>query len=69
MKIRKTQSYDFDPLYVLTLIDKNKLTIKDYKCILDSACKVIFGLRKDLSDILFKMEELIETRQYWLNKK
>ena len=67
--VKGTQRHNFDCNKVLELIEKDKLTKEESNRILCEACQVIFGLRKDLGDVLMYMETAIKTRQFWITGK
>jgi hypothetical protein len=70
MKTNKgTHRHDFDPLLVLDYLQEEMLPEEEAKRILDDACHVIMGLRKDLGDLLTLLEGQVKTRQYWITGK
>lgn len=69
MKTKKTYRHDFDPLLILELLKKEKVCDLEAKRILENACHVIMGLRKDLGDLLVILDGQVKTRQYWITGK
>lgn len=69
MKTKGTHRHDFDPLLVMDNLKKEKITAEESFRILEDACHVILGLRKDLGDVLGNMDNMVKTRQYWITGK
>jgi hypothetical protein len=64
MKTKGTHRHDFDPHYVMGLLVSGR--VPDSDRVLEDACHVIIGLRKDLGSLIKVMEEQIKANQYWL---
>lgn len=69
MKTKGTHRHDFDPQLVIELLKKEKVYDQEAKRILENACHVIMGLRKDLGDLLIILDRQVKTRQYWITGK
>jgi hypothetical protein len=56
LKVRWTQSHDFDPAYVIDLIKDEKVGYEDAKRILANACNVIMRARSDMEYVFSRLD-------------
>ena len=69
MKTKGTHRHDFDPSMVIGRLKAGRIPAEEMPRVLDDACHVILGLRKDLGDTLMILDGLVKTRQYWITGK